>query len=268
MAVELRLLSWNVHGVPGTRDRPQRLDRVADEVLRRDPDLVLLQEVWLDPDRSRLVERLAGAYVAIDVRPQGWLGRPGGLLACVRREGMWRTCDSSFRPYRFAAARWRVWEGDGIGRKGLQRIDFDVAGERVVVLNTHLQASYPWNHHGHVRGRQLLELQSIVTGIAEHAAVVVAGDLNTRPGDREYRHIRAAWVDLTAELRARDGCGTCLEGDGSDAGWLDYVLTRRHPAWQVTAPAAERIVNEGPDAPYSDHHGLAVTLRLARGGAS
>ena len=264
MPVALRLLSWNVHGTPGTRERSQRLDRIAGEVLRRGPDVLLLQEVWLDPDRSRLIDRLAGTYSAIDVRPQGWLGRPGGLLTGIRRQSPWRTADAGFRPYRMAAARWRVWEGDGIGRKGLQRIELTAGGHRVVVFNTHLQASYPWNRHGHVRGRQLLELQSLAQGVDAGAAVFVAGDLNTRPEDPEYRFIRAAWVDLTAELRARDGSGTCLEGDGSDAGWLDYVLARPHPGWQVTTGPAELIVNAGPDVPYSDHHGLELTLQLAR----
>jgi len=233
MPVELRLLSWNVHGTPRTPERPQRLDRIAAEVLDRNPDVV----------------------------------RPGGLLACVRRLGPWRVLESSFRQYRMAAPRWRVWEGDGIGRKGIQRLDLAADGHRAVVLNTHLQASYPRNGHANVRGRQLLELRSIASTVDGRAAVLAAGDLNTRPEDAEYRHITAAWVDLTAAARARDAAGTCLNGDGSDAGWLDYVLARPHPAWQVTAAAAERIVNVRPDHPYSDHHGLDVTVRLVRTGA-
>lgn len=265
MSVALRVLSWNVHGTPQTAERRQRMDRVAGEILQRHPDIVLLQEVWLDSDRTRLVDRLAATYAAVDVRPRGWLGRPGGLLTAVRREALWSVAGAGFRPYRLAAGRWRLWEGDGIGRKGLQRIDLTAEGFRVSVFNTHLQASYPWNGHNHVRGRQLLELQSIAHAVGGDTAVLAAGDLNTRPEDPEYRFIRTAWVDLTAALRARDGAGTCLEGDGSDAGWLDYVLARPHAAWQVTTERAERIVNTGPDVPYSDHHGLDVTLRLAGG---
>lgn len=266
MALELRLVSWNVHGTPRTPERPQRLERVADEVLARAPDVALFQEVWLDPDRARLIDRLAPAYCAIDVRPQGWLGRPGGLLASVRRDGPWTTADTSFHPYRIAAPRWRLWEGDGLGRKGIQRVDLAAEGHRVVVLHTHLQASYPWNDHAGIRGRQLLELNSIGTGIDAGVAVLAAGDLNTRPDEPGYRHLVAAWTDLTVAARERDRAGTCLNDDGTDAGWLDYVLAHARATWRVTAPTVMRIVNERPDYPYSDHHGLAVTLRLVRHG--
>lgn len=111
----LSLVSWNVHALPFDGTRARRLDNIAGEIARRAPDLVLLQEVWLEGDAARLGCRLAARYE----RVRGPLR--GGLLAFVQRSSAWQVHgEASFERYTAAAPWYRLEEFDGIAGKGFQ----------------------------------------------------------------------------------------------------------------------------------------------------
>jgi Endonuclease/Exonuclease/phosphatase family len=94
----LHALSWNLHGAPSAGPMDARVGRVAAEILRRGPDVVLLQEIWFADDAQRLADALAGAYLRVADDPQvsdtllfRVIGlRRGGLLAFVARDSPWR----------------------------------------------------------------------------------------------------------------------------------------------------------------------------------
>lgn len=51
---DLQILTWNLHGTPEHGPREGRFKRIAVEVLRRQPDIVLFQEVWFKDDANVL----------------------------------------------------------------------------------------------------------------------------------------------------------------------------------------------------------------------
>ena len=94
----LRILSWNVQRLGWEdADASPRLDCVAQEVSRQDPDAVAFLEVSAR-DVERLSARLGLDCVQVDYRGTGGAGR-GGLAACARG-ARWKLGENS--PRRFA----------------------------------------------------------------------------------------------------------------------------------------------------------------------
>jgi endonuclease/exonuclease/phosphatase family metal-dependent hydrolase len=248
----LTLLSWNVHGLP-FHAAPQRLRRIAGCIEERRPDLVLLQEIWVRGYLRLLSKALDDEYEAI-VAPGR--GRPrGGLALLLRRAAGWGAAAVSFQRYGAAAPWLRLHEGDGISGKGILAVDLRRGGERLVAVNTHLQAQYGVRRYDDVRRAQLDQLVAFVERL--DAPLLLAGDLNTDPGDDLYRsHVAALGADLTAEERARRGGGTCFDRRGGKSEWIDYALLRGLRA----ATELTRIENQAPDEPYSDHDALLVRI--------
>jgi hypothetical protein len=232
---------------------------IAKELARRQPDLALLQEVWTPVQADLITSSLKGRYVRVDTPPRGSPGRTAGLLSFVSRRSGWRLAGTRFEAFRRSAPAWKLWEGDGLGRKGLLHLDLQRGGERLVVVNTHLQASYSPGGYTEVRRSQLAQLARSLDAVAAGVPVLVAGDLNVQPPEQIYGEIDREFEDLTAPFRERCACGTSV---GSDR-WIDYVLVRRDPVWSASS-RVERILSVRRDYPYSDHHGLDVAVELRR----
>lgn len=255
----LSLISWNVHALPFDATRHQRLDNIAGELARRAPDLVLLQEVWLEDDAARLGCRLAADYERVR-GPRG-----GGLLALVRHSSPWQVHgEASFEQYSARAPWYRLEELDGIAGKGFQGFTVSDGARRVAVVNTHLQAQYParGNRYEAERLQQIRQLMAYVAKDRGGDALLVAGDFNVREDENaHYRTLTGTLQDLTAEYRRACGCGTFVDRSGVETWWIDYVFARRADGGPVSA-RLERIRNRGRDDPYSDHHGLSVQWQL------
>jgi endonuclease/exonuclease/phosphatase family metal-dependent hydrolase len=268
MRTTLSLVSWNLHGVPFNSARRERFRRVASRVLDAEPDVVLFQEVWLHRDAEQMALDLGSGYEPVPT-PAGKLPlRTSGLLSFVRRGG-WTIRNSRLHRFTRKAPLWKFWEGDGLGRKGVQEIQLERERASVLLLNTHLQANYRWNSYELIRRPQLAQLCDLTKGLDERWPVIASGDLNTRPSEHLYHELLAHWHDLTAARRQLGGGGTHFHSNGAEGDWIDYILARRHDSWEVHAEEVGLIENTNPDVPYSDHQGLHVRLRMQpRGVAS
>ena len=255
---ELRLVSWNVHALPFDGTRHRRLDNIAGEIAQRSPDLVLLQEVWLEGDAARLDCRLAAQYER--VRGPG----RGGLAAFVRRSSAWQVAgEASFEQYTASAPWYRLEELDGIAGKGFQGFTLADGLRRIAVVNTHLQAQYParGNPYDAERLQQIRQLMAYAAKDHGADALLAAGDFNVREEEAEhYQALVSALDDLTARYRRDCACGTFVDRSGAETWWIDYVFARRADRAPVAA-RVERIRNRGRDDPFSDHHGLVVELK-------
>jgi endonuclease/exonuclease/phosphatase family metal-dependent hydrolase len=264
--MHIDLLSWNVHGPPFAPRRAQRLAAVAAEIERRRPEIALLQEVWFPRDAAALCARLAGGYEAVDGAPRTRPMRSGGLLAFVRRDGGWRTDTDGVRFERYAASAspWRLWEADGISGKGVQVVSLaqQGRGQRLVILHTHVQAQYDTIRHERPRAAQLRQLGAIAAALEAPLPVLAAGDFNTGAEEQLYAELIApTWLDLTAPARGARGNAATQFECGAEPLWIDYVLARRGPHWNVSAELA-LIENSARDDPFSDHHGLHARIAL------
>ncbi len=221
----------------------------------------MLQEVWFPAQSDLLIERLTARYEPIDT-PRTWFpGRAGGLLTFVRRDSGWTVSNAIFEPFAATAPAIRFWEGDGLATKGFQRIELSRGSDRLICINTHLQAQYGPRHYTEVRTAQIRQLERAARTLDSHLPILAGGDFNTRPQEALYSELSRTWTDLTVGLRHQCKCGTAVPGDDPPE-WIDYLFLRRSSSWTAHIARAGRIENSGKDDPYSDHDGLDIAVRI------
>src|SRR5262245_16168366 len=275
-AAGFRIVCWNLHGAPGAPDVGGRFRRAAGWILGASnafaamgpPDLVLLQEVWTRGQEEILREELQASY-EIAGTPRGWLlPRKGGLLTGIRRGGPLSLLRSEFREFEAEASEWRFWEADGLGDKGIQRLELRLGDQTFVAFHTHLQAAYLRAPHAEVRAAQLGQLTRWADAVPRSAPVLVAGDLNLDPSELETLLLRpdARWQELSAALRSQHECWSPPDPSGRKD-WVDYVLARDGEAQRFRVARSDCVPSRPADVPYSDHPALDLDLALEAGHA-
>jgi endonuclease/exonuclease/phosphatase family metal-dependent hydrolase len=261
--ISLKVLSWNLHGLawPLSRDPRGRMDRVSAKIRKLSPDVVLLQEVWLGSHLDRLTRALQPDWIPLYVKRRG-SSPSGGLLTLVSASGGWRArAAPQFHAFAASAPVWKIWEGDGIGGKGVLAVDLERGEQRICAVNTHLQSQYSGSEYVKVREAQLIQLREIVSRLDPSVPAIVAGDLNTESRESLYSIIASLGKDLTAASREVSNRGTTAHPERPE--WIDYIVAANSDAWTVSANLV-LIENQRADVPYSDHGGLLCTLKLAR----
>jgi endonuclease/exonuclease/phosphatase family metal-dependent hydrolase len=260
--MKITLLTWNVHGLPYpfTQNRAARLKRIAERIESEQPDVALLQEAW-PGSIGPLTDGLAN-YSTL-YAPTSLGSAAGGLVVLVRRSGRFRADEPAlrFRPYTTYAPLYRFWEADGLAGKGavflpLVRAD----GQRIWIVNTHLQARYGSRDYRVIRRAQLRELRRWIDALGEKEPVLVAGDFNTPARiDPAYAELQSIGIDH-AWLLHESGTRTTNYPLHSTAGWIDYVLLRGGPF--ESRGGVRLIENERIDHPYSDHSAIVADIEL------
>jgi Endonuclease/Exonuclease/phosphatase family len=263
--INLKVLSWNLHGLawPLSKDPGGRMDRVSAKMRQLSPQLALLQEVWLGSQVDRLTASLQPDWIPVCVKRRG-RGPSGGLLAFVSAASGWRVRSApEFHAFAASAPIWRIWEGDGLGGKGVLTFELERGEQRICAVNTHLQSQHSEIGYAEVREAQLIELSDVVSHLDASRPAIVAGDFNTDAREPLYSQVAALGTDLTAEARALCNRGTTANPRDERPEWIDYIVAANSHEWTVFANL-ELIENQRADVPYSDHSGLFCTLSLAR----
>jgi endonuclease/exonuclease/phosphatase family metal-dependent hydrolase len=261
--ISLKILSWNLHGLawPLSRDPGGRMDRAGAKIRELSPDVALLQEVWLGSHVDRLTRALQPDWIPSCIRRRG-RGPNGGLITFVNASAGWRArAAPQFHAFTASAPIWKVWEGDGIGGKGVLAVELERGDQRISAVNTHLQSQYPGIDYVEVREAQLLELRETVSRLDASVPAIVAGDFNTDSHESLYSIISSLGKDLTAASREVGNRGTTAHPERPE--WIDYIVAANSDAWIVSANL-ELIENQKADVSYSDHSGLFCTLKLAQ----
>jgi endonuclease/exonuclease/phosphatase family metal-dependent hydrolase len=256
----LKVLSWNLHGLawPLSKDPKGRMDRVSAKIRALAPDIALLQEIWLGSHADRLASALKSDWVPICInrRPRG------GLLTFVSAAAGWRAnTRPEFHAFAVSAPIWKIWQGDGLGGKGVLSVELERGEHRICAVNTHLQSQYPGSDYAEVREAQLEQLREVVSGREVSVPTIVAGDLNTESREPLYSLVAALGKDLTAPAPQRSRGGTTSSSTEENPQWIDYVVAANADEWTVSADL-ELIANERADFPYSDHCGLLCTIKM------
>jgi endonuclease/exonuclease/phosphatase family metal-dependent hydrolase len=242
---EVTVLVYNIHAGMDTA-RQSNMARVAELVRRTGADLVLLQEVDRNTQRSgptdqpAVLARLTGYSVAFG-RTIGFQGGDYGIALLSR----WPIRRDTLIPLTVTAPPGRTTEGRE--QRGVLLALVNAPGGPLAVLNTHLDAS----------GEDVWRAQEI-GGVLQAAATVepgvpliVGGDLNARPESPIHQRMGGAGF--------RDAWPECGAGDGmtfpvnAPARRIDYLYLG----------GRVRCVDARVLADYSsDHRPLLVRVRL------
>jgi endonuclease/exonuclease/phosphatase family metal-dependent hydrolase len=253
----LRILSLNMlHGFPRFEHLDARLQLIAAEIGRLDPDIICLQEVpwhW-GSAAQELAERAGMNYL--------YLRANGNRLAILFEEG--EAILSRF-PLRVpAATELKPSAGLFEHRVALQATAATPWGD-LRVVSTHLTHGEPA-----VNEAQAESLITFVSDSNSDAPAVVAGDFNARQDSPQIGALYAAgWIDTFRAVHPGDPGLTCCVDDLTDA---DQFLSKRIDyVFLIPGDGSFSIVDSrvifdqalpGSEGPLwaSDHAGLLTEL--------
>ena len=253
----LRVLSLNMlHGFPRFAHLSDRLDLIAFEIQRLDPDIVCLQEVpwhW-GLAAQHLAERAGLNYL--------YLRANGNRCAILFEEG---EAILSRYPLRDATPiELEPAAGFFEHRVALQATAATPWGD-LRVVSTHLTNGDPA-----VNEAQTASLIGFVSGIESGAPAIVAGDFNARQDSPQIGALYAAgWIDTYRAAHPGDLGLTCCVDDLTDPDQaldkrIDYIfLVPGDGALQITGSGVvfDRALPSGDGWLWpSDHAGLLTTL--------
>ncbi|MGE3671282.1 MAG: endonuclease/exonuclease/phosphatase family protein [Polyangiaceae bacterium] len=242
----LRVVSWNVWGVPFVSDsREARMRRIGPAIANLRPNVVLLQELWDEADARLVVSDLAAAGLRYQVHDASVrfaaFGCSGLLIAADRPLHDVARLD-------YELGRWphTPYHLDWLSRKAALAATIDTPSGKLLLVNTHWQAAYRTGNYAPVRVAQSLELADwLSTRPAPH--LLLAGDFNVEPGERA-----TDW--LSERLRLREVVG----GDG-----LDRIFTSGVHLGAARQELTEVLtLDDGERISLSDHPAWVAELSL------
>ena len=169
------ILSLNTFGIPFFLSY-WRIIRLAAELSRLAPTVLCLQEIqqnaYLPLLRDGLVDYPHLAYSRNRFAPKG------GLVTAAMGNG-----SSLFHPFPQRGKWLSIGFADWALNKGVLVTDLEVAGSRVIVMNTHLQANYlgdwsPSNTQTQIQLEQVKFLAELACSQSADAWVFACGDFN------------------------------------------------------------------------------------------
>lgn len=264
--MKLRCLSFNCSGLPVlTPYRRERVAAFAALAAELDPDLLAVQELFLETDADLLKERLPRHHLHYGRRRPGLVA--GGLALLSR----W-PLRARFAAFEEQGSAWRFSGINRLNPKGVLLASAEVPG--LTVATTHLLANYPQRYDGgsyaRWQARQLGELEALFSAEPGGAPHLLLGDLNAPP----------AFAPLAGFL-SRLGFSDALNGDSAstlqEKGFkpplvprakarLDYILSgaegplRRRSAGFVLDSPVE--IKPGYWTTLSDHRGLWAEFEM------
>ena len=258
--VELRVLSYNTHGLIGwiAGDDPQsRFPKISQ--LLHPYDVVLVQEDWsyheelVSASPHEVVERGNDSRLALASLLPIFGG--SGLTTLVRSRD-W-LLDVGREPYDTCAG-WFGGANDCFGTKGFLQVRLRLPPDRRLdVYQTHLDAGAGSEDQA-ARVRQLELLAERINAISGDRALILAGDFNLDASRPEQREALRAFAD---GLELRDSGASPSPGSG----WrqLDYVFYRSGAQVEIELlEAGEALEFRDAASPLSDHPALSTRFRI------
>lgn len=257
-ADELRVLTYNTHGLPGwvAGDAPdRRFPEIAARILGY--DVALLQEDFAHHEHIRRAAEGRTLVRGNGRQPLCPICSGSGLTALVR-PGTVEEVEETEQGVYEACAGWLGGANDCFASKGFLRVRLRLgSGARVDVVDTHLDAGRELADR-EARAAQLEHLARALEANAAGRALIVAGDLNLDAHDPADRRLLARFA---RRLGLRDAGARPRAGKGWPV--LDYVLWRSGDGARLELLEADEdagFVHDGQ--PLSDHPALFVRFRV------
>src|SRR5581483_1358321 len=187
---QFSLLSLNTFGLPlflGVG----RLARLMHQLNHSPAQVLCLQEIQQNAYLSLLARGLSNfrhhAYERNRFAPKGGLYNAGRV----------KLVDTQFVAYQNRGRPMSLGIGDWALNKGVLISRVDVAGQRIIVMNTHLHANYagnwePEHVYTKIQRDQVAHLTELVNAQPRDAVVIVCGDFNFPRGTFLYEQLLEA----------------------------------------------------------------------------
>jgi len=250
--VTLTLVTFNIQDlIVVGRDRPERMRAIGEVLTELDPDIVGIQEAFVEADRHILFDSLRGSRLHHrHYFRSGLMG--SGLLTL----SAYPIVEAFFHRYEHAGKWYKPYHGDWWGGKGVSlcRIALPDGAGIIDFYNTHAQAGYgdPAEYLA-VRRGQMTELAAFVrASSAATSPAFLVGDMNCRPG--------APAFDIAVEHGRLERLMTIKTG-------IDHIFGIRKPRYALdvidTTPIQKLItVADGRQSGLSDHSGYCSTIHI------
>lgn len=248
--LSLRVLTWNVWDVPVVATHTtERMRRIVPALAALEPDLVALQEVWVEEDAAILLHDLHEAGFEHTRHYRGE-GMKCGLLIASR----YPFRDLGFHAFVLGTTSHVPWHIDWNADKGVARVRVQTPLGDVDFADTHMQANYSPGGYLSVRLGQALEVAGVASAPANSGPpLIVAGDFNTRSDDLPMR-----------VLLSRANLGEAGEDVGVDKilfrGGTDHSLRMVSMQSHFSEPVD---LGDGVEATLSDHDAVVVDFELS-----
>jgi endonuclease/exonuclease/phosphatase family metal-dependent hydrolase len=248
----LRIVTLNCWNI--TEPLEERMAIIRGEIERERPDVVALQEV---------VVRRDGFDMGRMMLPEGRFARVFGAAFSWSDDGVMLSHNGDGSGFgNLIAARWPIVRTEIRRLPGLEGGEprtvtaalIESPAGVVPVFTTHLDCEF---HHGHVRERQVLALDSFARewAAAGDLPAVLLGDFNAHPDSNEMRFLRG--------LASLEGRSTYFQDAWEAAGGSGYTWDNRNRfaafAWEPDRRIDYVLV--GPPRP--DGRGRVASARLA-----
>lgn len=252
----LRILTYNVHGLPAFVTGDDTLARLAAIGPRLEPfDVVGLQEDFMDEGHALLVGASARTRLRFDA-----------LAADDRVFGSGLTCVTRLRVVfqhheHFGAFHGRLSDAnDGLASKGFQLVRLELApGAELDVYNSHLDAGGAEGDQA-ARAEQVAQLVRAMRERSGDRAIVFLGDTNLGAARGRDPDTLARW------LRATGLACACAAARPTCCGRIDRILVRSGAGLELSVEGwgvAPGFVDERGRG-LSDHEPIQAELRWRR----
>uniref|UniRef100_A0AAR5PU77 sphingomyelin phosphodiesterase n=1 Tax=Dendroctonus ponderosae TaxID=77166 RepID=A0AAR5PU77_DENPD len=284
MALDFKVFTLNCWGLAVvSKNRKARISAIADLLALHPFDVVCLQEVWTNRDYRLLKEKLA---CVLPHSHYFYSGVTGSGICIFSKHPIEETF---FHQWSVNGYIHKLHHGDWWGGKGVGMCRLKVQQEAetyfVNVYSTHLHAEYnrssdDYQAHRVLQTYDTAQFILLTSGSAD--LIVLAGDLNTEPGDLAYRVILtvSGLVDAymqtgsisddrfaTNESLRNSYTPSSLIKDKIVGKRIDYVMYHPGPNVKVelksyALPLPDRVPKQSFS--YSDHEAILVELSLSR----
>ncbi|XP_065083629.1 putative neutral sphingomyelinase [Ochlerotatus camptorhynchus] len=283
MALELSILTLNIWGIPHvSKDRAIRVEAIGDVLASGNYDIVSLQEVWSDSDYQYLKKRVEGVLPFAHYFYSGVVGSGLTLLS------KYPIVSAFFHAWSVNGYVHRIQHGDWFGGKGVGFSKIAVNDQLVHVYVAHLHAEYDRKCDDYMAHRviQAYDTAQFIESTRGSAVLqILAGDLNSEPGDLAFRVLQtnSMLVDTyDKNMFAAENMGTNEIGKNSYTDLeaakksplgkrIDYIMYRFGDNFEGRLlehrlPLPERI--PGKQISYSDHEAVYAKIILKKTGSS
>lgn len=244
----LRVLSWNVWDLPAVAtNREARMAALPDAITKLEPDLILLQELWIESDGNRLRRALAHRGYPYAIHLAHTAHGMTGLFVASKLPLKYK----DYHPFAGGNVEHSIWHLEWLAAKGVASFTLETSLGPIEVQNTHLQAQYETDGYAAERLSQAGEILLIDQNRTE-LPLVLGGDFNTGAEELPRRCLTA--LDALNDTTPSPRPDTIYVRSGGS-------IAIRTMAARQALDAPVRLDN-GVTTELSDHAAVVVDLEL------